>query len=152
MDKKYCYKYPHPAVSVDCIVVCRDDDNNVRVLLIKRKNDPYKDCWAFPGGFVEMQESAEEAVRRELQEETTIAGIKEFHQFHTYSEPDRDPRERVITIVFWALAETELNVKGEDDAAEARWFPLSSLPPLAFDHQKIIDEFLQSSPFITKEL
>ena len=136
----YCYKYPHPAVTADCIVFYKEDDK-LEVLLIKRKNEPYKDCWAFPGGFVNMDESAEEAAIRELKEETGLE-VSEVEQLKAYSNPDRDPRERVITIAF--IAESEIKaVKGSDDAKEARWFDISNLPPLAFDHEDILRDALE---------
>ena len=137
----YCYKYPHPAVTADCIVFNRED-HTISVLLIKRKNDPYKDCWAFPGGFINIDESAEEAAIRELKEETGL-DVSSVKQLKAYSKPDRDPRERVITIAF--IAESKLKeVKGGDDAKEARWFDILHLPPLAFDHSMILQDALKS--------
>ena len=133
----YCYKYPHPAVTADCIVFNKEDDK-IFVLLIQRKNDPYKDCWAFPGGFVNIDESAEEAAMRELKEETGLE-VSRIEQLKAYSTPDRDPRERVITIAF--IAESKIKtVKGGDDAKEAQWFDISNLPPLAFDHEQILKD------------
>ena len=135
----YCYKYPHPAVTADCIVFNKEDDK-ISVLLIKRKNEPYKDCWAFPGGFINIDESAEEAAIRELREETGLE-ISKIEQLKAYSGPDRDPRERVITIAF--MAESKIKeVKGSDDAKEAKWFDISDLPPLAFDHELIMKDAL----------
>ena len=133
-DLKYCYKYPHPAVTTDCVVFSLDG-NDLKVLLIKRKNSPYKDKWAFPGGFLNPDESAEEGALRELKEETGLENIDVF-QFHTFSRPDRDPRERVISIAFLALTKTQ-DVKGADDAKEAGWFHVNMLPPLAFDHEEM---------------
>lgn len=136
----YCYKYPHPAVTADCVVFNKED-NNISILLIKRENDPYKDFWAFPGGFINMNESAEEAAIRELKEETGLE-VKKAEQLKAYSNPNRDPRERVITIVF--IAESEKNiVKGEDDAKEAKWFQIDNLPPLAFDHELILKDAIE---------
>ena len=133
----YCYKYPHPAVTADCIVFNRERDK-ISVLLIKRKNEPYKDCWAFPGGFINIDESAEDAAVRELKEETGLE-VSKIEQLKAYSNPDRDPRERVITIAF--IAESKIKeVNGRDDAKEARWFDISQLPPLAFDHEQILKD------------
>ena len=108
----------------------------MKVLLVQRGIEPYKGRWAFPGGFLQMDESAEEGALRELREET---GLSEafIRQFHTFSAPDRDPRERVITIAFYALVRIE-EVTGGDDAADARWFALDEVPQLAFDHDQIL--------------
>lgn len=133
----YCYKYPHPAVTSDCIVFNFEGDV-ISVLLIKRKNEPYKDCWAFPGGFINIDESAENAAVRELKEETGLDVVK-IEQLKAYSNPERDPRERVITIAF--IAESKIKeVEGSDDAKEAKWFDISNLPPLAFDHEQILKD------------
>ena len=136
----YCYKYPHPAVTADCIVFNKEDDK-IFVILIQRKNEPYKDCWAFPGGFINIDESAEAAAIRELKEETGLE-ISTVEQLKAYSNPARDPRERVITIAF--IAESKIKeVKGGDDAQDARWFDISNLPPLAFDHEQILKDALE---------
>ena len=131
---EYTYRYPHPAVATDCVVF-GFDNNDLNVLLIRRGINPYKDCWAFPGGFIKMDETAEEGVRRELEEETGLTP-KYVEQFHTFSTVDRDPRERVISIAFFTLVNNS-DVQGGDDAAEAKWFKVSELPKLAFDHQEI---------------
>lgn len=138
-EKKYCYKYPHPAVTTDCVIFGFDGEE-FKVLLVERGIQPYKGCWALPGGFINPEESAEAGAQRELQEET---GIKNAYieQFHTYSSPDRDPRERVITIAFIALVKLQ-EVKGGDDAADARWFPVNNTPKLAFDHDMILRDAL----------
>ena len=133
-ELKYHYKYPHPSVTTDNVIF-GFDGNTVKVLLIERGFDPYKGCWAFPGGFLEMQESAEEGARRELMEETGL-DTTYVKQFHTFSTPDRDPRERVISIAYYSLVRMS-EVKGMDDAAQAKWFPLNEVPKLAFDHEEM---------------
>lgn len=138
-DKKYCYKYPHPSVTTDCVVF-GFDGIELNVLLVERGVDPFKGRWALPGGFINIDESAEECAKRELFEET---GFREafMEQLKTYSAPQRDPRERVITIAFYALVKIS-EVKGDDDAADARWFPISQIPQLAFDHDLILRDAL----------
>lgn len=138
-DNKYCYKFPHPSVTTDCVIF-GFDGAELNVLLIKRGIDPYKGRWAMPGGFLNPEETAEEGATRELMEET---GMQQAYmeQFHTYTAPDRDPRERVITIAHLALVKMQ-QVKGGDDAAEARWFPICRVPQLAFDHDAILRDAL----------
>lgn len=138
---RFCYPYPHAAITADCIVFGYDPHKTLRVLLIKRRNEPYKDCWAFPGGFMEIDEDLETCARREVMEETGMA-LGEVFQFRSYSAVDRDPRERVITVVHFAF-EAPAEVKGSDDAAEARWFDIDNLPELAFDHRTIIHELFE---------
>lgn len=138
---RFCYPYPHAAITADCIVFGYDPNKTLRVLLIKRRNEPYKDCWAFPGGFMEIDEDLETCARREVMEETGMA-LGEVFQFRSYSAVDRDPRERVITVVHFAF-EAPAEVKGSDDAAEARWFDIDNLPELAFDHRTIIHELFE---------
>lgn len=135
MTGNFCYKYPRPAVTTDCVIFGYDGAV-MKLLLIKRGNEPYKDKWAFPGGFLNMDESAEEGVKREVKEETGL-NLDSVEQIHTFTNPDRDPRERVITIAYFAKIEIR-EVKGGDDAREARWFTLDSLPELAFDHDQIL--------------
>lgn len=134
-NNQYCYKYPHPAVTTDCVIFCFDG-TQLKVLLIKRGIDPYKGRWAFPGGFLNPDESAEDGALRELKEETGFTA-EYVEQFHTYSNPQRDPRERVITIAYLALVKIG-DVIGGDDAAEADWFPVDKVPQLAFDHDVIL--------------
>lgn len=146
----YQYKYPHPAVATDCVIFALDG-KQLKVLLIERGFDPYKGHWAFPGGYLEIDESAEAGALRELQEETGMTHAS-VHQFHTFSTPDRDPRERVISVAFFALVRMQ-NVCGADDAARARWFDLSDLceaisnqanPQLAFDHEEMLARACQA--------
>ncbi len=134
----YTYQYPRPAVTTDAVVFF-ENNNGWEVLLIRRKNNPFKEMWALPGGFVEMDETLEEGVLRELEEETGLKGIK-LEQLHTFSTVDRDPRGRTIGVAFWGFTTKENStVKGGDDASEAKWFPIKNLPTLAFDHQEIMD-------------
>jgi len=134
----YKYKHPRPAVAVD-IVLFRIIDSTPQVLLILRDRDPFKDCYALPGGFVEEEESLEDAAQRELQEETGVSQ-SDLIQIHTFSQPDRDPRGRVISTAFGAVIkkETQIQLKAGSDAADAAWIDLEKLPDLAFDHQSII--------------
>lgn len=134
-ELKYCYKYPHPSVTTDCVIF-GFDGTKLSVLLVKRGVEPYKGRWAFPGGFMNMDESAEEGALRELQEETGLKGAY-IRQFHTFTAPERDPRERVITIAYYALVRMQ-EVTGGDDADDARWFTLDEVPQLAFDHDQIL--------------
>jgi len=131
----YTYKYPRPAVTADCIVITKETEP--KVLLIQRGNEPYKGCWAFPGGFMGMDETTEECAIRELEEETGLV-VSHVQQIGAYSKVDRDPRGRTITIAYLALIDSPVPIKGQDDAASAQWFPLSTLPPLAFDHAEIM--------------
>lgn len=131
----YTYEYPHPSVTTDCVIFGYDG-LKLKVLLIERGIEPYKGRWACPGGFMNPDESAETCALRELREETGLEGAY-IKQFHTFSAPDRDPRERVITIAYYALVRIS-EVKGADDAAKAAWFDLDTVPPLAFDHDHIL--------------
>lgn len=133
----YTYKYPHPAVTTDCIVF-GFDGTKLNLLLINRGIEPYKGSWALPGGFMKIDETAEQGALRELQEET---GVKDIYieQMQAFTAVDRDPRERVMTIAFMAFVRQEkYEVIAGDDAAKAQWFPVKSLPQLAFDHKEII--------------
>ena len=134
-EQRYCYKYPHPSVTTDCVIF-GFDGTRLKVLLVQRGIEPFKGRWAFPGGFMKMEESAEECALRELQEETGLQGAY-IRQFHTFTAPHRDPRERVITVAFYALMRLQ-EVKGGDDADDARWFALDEVPQLAFDHDQIL--------------
>ncbi len=138
-ENKYCYRYPHPAVTTDCVIFGFDGEK-LKILLIRRGIEPYKGKWALPGGFLKPDEAAEAGALRELREETGLMDAY-IEQFHAYSEPDRDPRERVITIAYFALVKLQ-EVKGGDDAAEARWFAIDNVPQLAFDHDVILRDAL----------
>lgn len=133
----YTYRYPHPALTADCVIFGFDGEQ-MKVLLIERGLEPYKGMWALPGGFMRINETIEEAARRELFEET---GLKEvfMEQFKVFSTVDRDPRERVVTVAFIALVRSaDYHLVAGDDAANALWFDHNMLPPMAFDHAEII--------------
>jgi 8-oxo-dGTP diphosphatase len=137
---------PVMSMTVDIIIAMKKDDKTW-VLLIKRKFGPFKDCWALPGGYVEANESPEEAAARELREETRIdvedRGII-LQQLKTYGDPKRDPRGRVVSVCFYGFCfkETiELCIEAADDAKAADWFDLNALPELAFDHDKMLNDF-----------
>jgi 8-oxo-dGTP diphosphatase len=123
-------------LTVDAVIFVKEE-KDLRILLIKRNNEPFKDKWALPGGFLEDDEPLVDGARRELEEETGLKP-KDLWQIKAFGAPDRDPRGRIISIAFLGILETTEEVKGNDDALEARWFPLSNLPELAFDHSKII--------------
>lgn len=133
----YSYDYPHPAVTTDVVVFAMRGDE-LSVLLIRRAEPPFKDSWALPGGFVNIDESLEDCARRELQEETGVSGVS-LEQLHTFGEPDRDPRERVISVAYYALIPSDrTEPRAGSDAAGASWFGVDELPTLAFDHDRII--------------
>lgn len=141
-NRNYCYEYPRPAVTTD-IVVFGYHDKELSLLLVKRKNDPYKGCWSFPGGFMNMDEDAETCARRELQEETGLQ-LTAMEQLYAFSAVDRDPRGRTVSIAYLAVTDrTDAVIRAADDAADAGWFALSGLPPLAFDHDRILDKALE---------
>ena len=112
----YTYKYPRPAVTGDCIVITKEE--NAKVLLIQRGDEPYKGTWAFPGGFMNMDETTEQCAIRELEEETGLK-VKDVHQIGAYSKVDRDPRGRTITVAYLAIIDKPISVVGQDDAAKA---------------------------------
>lgn len=135
----YTYKYPRPAVTADVVAITKEEEP--KVLLIQRGNEPYKGCWAFPGGFMEMDETTEECAIRELEEETGLK-LDSMVQVGAYSKVDRDPRGRTITIAYLAIVDGPLSVIAQDDAAKAEWFSINALPALAFDHDEIMTDAL----------
>lgn len=135
----FTYKYPRPAVTADCVVFTKED--TPKVLLIQRGDDPFKGCWAFPGGFMNMDETTEQCAIRELEEETGLK-VEHIQQIGAYSKVDRDPRGRTVTVAYLAIVDSPEVLEGQDDAAQAEWWSLSSLPPLAFDHNDILKDAL----------
>ena len=126
-------------VTVDAVIVKKTPDSEL--LLIKRKNDPFKDCWALPGGFVDENEDLETAAKRELEEETQIK-INSLEQIGAFGKPFRDPRSHVVSIAYFGEVPEDTLAVASDDAKEVQWFPINNLPPLAFDHQEIIEKAL----------
>ncbi len=124
-------------VTVDAVVF-KKTDNSYMLLLIKRKNEPFKNSWAIPGGFLEENEDLETAAKRELHEETGVS-IDTMEQLKAFGKPERDPRQRTVSVAFMAFADDTHIAKAADDAVEADWFPTSALPELAFDHLQIIN-------------
>ena len=127
-------------MTADCVVITKED--TPQVLLIQRGFEPFKGCWALPGGFMNMDETTEQCAIRELEEETGLK-ISDVRQIGAFSKIDRDPRGRTITVAYLAIVDAPLEVKGLDDAAKAQWFLLSALPPLAFDHADILREAIK---------
>lgn len=133
----HAYQYPRAALTVDCVVF-GFDEGDLKVLLIQRALDPFKGRWALPGGFVRVDETLDRAARRELEEE---AGLKDvfLEQLYTFGAVERDPRERVISVGYYALVKLASHeTRAATDAADARWFPISKAPRLAFDHADIL--------------
>lgn len=124
-------------ITTDCTIFCQTE-HGVKILLVQRKSDPYKNMWALPGGFLEEDEELEDGARRELHEETGLQ-IEKLTQLKAFGAVGRDPRGRTITVAFSGKTKTEEEVRGGDDAAAAKWFRLDDLPELAFDHAIIIN-------------
>lgn len=138
---EYTYKYPRPAVTADCVVMTNEP--LPKVLLIQRGAAPFKGAWAFPGGFMNMDETTEQCAIRELEEETGLK-VTAVHQIGAYSKVDRDPRGRTITVAYLAIIDSPEKVIGQDDAAKAEWFPITELPHLAFDHYDIMQDAVRT--------
>lgn len=139
----YTYAHPRPALTVDCVVFGWNG-TSIQILLIERGQPPFEGNWALPGGFVHTDEPLDTAALRELQEETGLSQIY-LEQLYTFGAVDRDPRERIVTVAYYALVNL-LNYDppvGDSDARTAKWFPIDDIPALAFDHQKILDTGLE---------
>src|SRR5229473_7334394 len=133
----FSYKYPRAALTVDCVVF-GFDEGELKVLLIERALEPFKGRWALPGGFVRVDETLDEAARRELIEETGLKNVF-LEQLYTFGAVDRDPRERVVSVAYYALVKlSDHRAKAATDAANAEWFTISRVPKLAFDHAEIL--------------
>ena len=134
---KYVYDWPRPMVTVDAVIFAVTPDA-IKLLLIKRGNEPFKGQWAIPGGFINMDEELDDAVARELQEETGLTGVP-LEQMHTFGTVGRDPRGRQITVVYMGIIKEGLDrIKAGDDAAQAQWFDINNLPSnMAFDHNDV---------------
>lgn len=143
--RRYCYDYPRPALTVDIVLFhCTQED--VEVLLIKRARQPFEGQWAFPGGFVDEDESLEDAASRELLEETGIGGVR-LEQLAAFGDPGRDPRGHTVSVVFSGTIEEQTTACAGDDAADARWHSALKPPKLAFDHRKILSAALKQLGF-----
>lgn len=137
----YTYEYPRASLTVDCVIFGLDE-GDLKVLLIQRDLEPFKGKWALPGGFVRLNETLDEAALRELQEETGVSNVY-LEQLYTFGDIARDPRERVVTVAYYALAKlSDHRIKATTDARDAAWFSVSDMPGLAFDHEKIFEAAL----------
>ncbi len=138
----YTYDYPRASLTVDCVVFGLDE-KDLKILLIERGQNPFQGKWALPGGFVHVDETLDDAARRELQEETGVANVF-LEQLYTFGAVERDPRERVVSVAYYALVNLdEHDLTADTDASNAAWFELDDLPPLAFDHDHILKMALE---------
>jgi len=138
----YTYDYPHFALTVDAVIFSKSAAG-LNVLLIRRANEPFKDCWAFPGGFVNIDEVIDIAVYRELEEETNISNVS-LTRVDVFDAIDRDPRERTVSVAYYGfINDSNEPVKAGDDAKDAKWFSVNNLPELAFDHSMILKRILE---------
>lgn len=136
MKNEFCYEYERPAITSDCVIF-GFDESNLKVLFINRGIEPYLNHWALPGGFIQMNETAEQAAVRILKKETNLSGVF-LEQLYTFSNIDRDPRERIISISYFALVKlTNYHAKAGKDETLAKWFEVDKIPELAFDHENI---------------
>jgi 8-oxo-dGTP diphosphatase len=137
----YSYNYPRAALTTDAIVFVKEKDSTF-ILLIQRGREPFKNKWALPGGFIEMDETLETACKRELLEETGLV-VDQMTQFKSYDAINRDPRHRTISVIYFTELDSKMKVVGGDDAARAEWFPIDKLPGLSFDHDQILEDFFE---------
>ena len=139
----YTYDYPRPSLTVDCVIFGLDASARLKVLLIQRGHDPFEGSWALPGGFVDMNEPLEAAALRELKEETGVENVF-IEQLYTFGTPERDPRGRVVTVVYYALINlAEYKISADSDVKDVGWFAIDDLPKLAFDHAEILETAIQ---------
>ena len=137
----YTYNYPHFALTVDAVIFSKSDEG-LDVLLIRRANEPFKDRWAFSGGYVNIDEGIDNAVYRELKEETNLSNVS-LKRFDIFDAIDRDPRERTVSVVYYGFINgSKEPIQAGDDANDAEWFPVNKLPELAFDHSVILKKIL----------
>jgi len=142
----YTYEYPRPALTVDAIIFAKEKDD-IFVLLIQRANPPFEGMWAFPGGFVDVNETLEHAAIRELEEETGIIGVV-LEQFYVFDAINRDPRHRTISVVYTGnVLSRNIYFKANDDARNVRWFNVNEISTLAFDHAEILKKAVESVLF-----
>jgi 8-oxo-dGTP diphosphatase len=147
----YNYQYPRAMNTVDAVVFGKFG-NRIKVLLIQRGNEPFKNKWAFPGGFVEMDEKLITSAIRELKEETGLENVA-LQQFRAYGNPGRDPRGRNISVIFFGFTdENNANINAADDAENANWFALDEIPPMAFDHNKILNDLIDHLTLLPKKI
>lgn len=140
----HSYEYPRPALTVDCVIFGKEENEELKVLLIRRGKEPFQGQWAFPGGFVNENETVENAAQRELVEETHF-NSEQLQQFGVFSEPGRDPRGWVVSVAFCTIVNVkDTSIQADDDAADAQWVPLTQIREMAFDHKKILEKALET--------
>ena len=138
----YTYDHPHFALTVDAVIFSKSAEG-LNVLLIRRANEPFKDYWAFPGGYVDIEETVDNAVHRELEEETNLVNVT-LIRFDIFDGIDRDPRERTVSVAYYGVVnDSNKTIKAGDDAKDAEWFSVNNLPELAFDHSRILKEIMK---------